>query len=91
MENYELSILCDSLKPIKVNAGEYIIRQGEIGSDFFIIEDGIATVTINKDNEEEIKHEIGIGDYFGEIALIKDVPRTANVIAKVLILFNILD
>jgi len=65
-------------------AGEYIIRQGEKGDEFFIIVSGAVDVLVANDSgvENKVAH-LGKGEYFGEIALIEDVPRTASVQAAV--------
>jgi len=60
--------------------GELIIRQGDRGDEFFIIESGRVEITVASDGGEEKKvAEIGQGEYFGEIALVEDRPRSASV------------
>jgi cAMP-dependent protein kinase regulator len=74
---YERSIIADALEPRTYRDGEYIIRQGEKGDSFYIIEKGKVVVT-KGDPPLEVK-SCGEGDYFGELALLTDQPRAANV------------
>jgi cAMP-dependent protein kinase regulator len=48
IDNYELGQIADALKVEKVHKGDYIIKQNEEGDRFYIIEDGEAYATINK-------------------------------------------
>jgi CRP-like cAMP-binding protein len=70
-----------SLKPIKCSASEIIITQGEPGDYFYIMSSGSATITrTTPSNPEGITlGEIGPGEFFGEDALISDLPRSASV------------
>jgi MFS family permease len=64
-------------KLIRVNvpAGQEVFRQGDLGDRFYVIADGKAEVV----TEEGAVGTHGPGGYFGEIALVRDVPRTATV------------
>jgi CRP-like cAMP-binding protein len=57
-------------------ADELILRAGDIGDRFYVIARGDVEVQAGA----TIRHE-GAGEYFGEIALLRDVPRTASVVA----------
>ena len=59
-------------------AGDVLIREGDPGDLFYVIVEG--TVEINRGGEHV--SEQGPGAYVGEIALLRDVPRTASVTAK---------
>jgi CRP-like cAMP-binding protein len=63
-------------------AGEIIIRQGEVGAEFFIVRSG--TVEIFKDDEtgRRLVATLKEADHFGEAALLTGQPRNATVIAK---------
>jgi hypothetical protein len=66
------------LVPIAVSAGELVIRAGDEGDRFYIIGDGELDVDVA--GRHSSVHAAG---YFGEIALLRDVPRTATVTAVV--------
>jgi cAMP-dependent protein kinase regulator len=84
IDPYELSQICDALQTEKVEAGDYIIKEGEGGDKFYIIEDGEAYAEkFNKELGKEVPVlDYDKGGYFGEFALIKNEPRAANVVAK---------
>jgi cAMP-dependent protein kinase regulator len=84
VEPYELTQISDALKAATFNEGDYIIKEGEMGDIFYIIEDGsaVATKTLEPGKQpEKVKH-YAKGDYFGELALIKGEPRAANIVAE---------
>ncbi len=83
VEPYELLQISDALKSSSFNKGDYVIREGEMGDVFYILEDGdaIATKTKEPGKPPETVKTYHKGDYFGELALIKGEPRAANIVA----------
>ena len=63
---------------VVVAPGEMLVEQGAQGDTFYAVSSGQFDVVI----DGELKHAIGPGRFFGEIALLLDVPRTASVIAR---------
>jgi putative peptide zinc metalloprotease protein len=83
LDSQQLQLIVSQLREETFDAGQVIIKQGDIGDAFFIIESGHVEVTVNKDGQEFVIDENGPGSYVGEIALLLDTPRTASVTATV--------
>jgi CRP-like cAMP-binding protein len=60
-----------------VAAGESLVREGEPGHEFFVVDDGELAVSVGG---REVRR-LGPADAFGEVALLREVPRTATVAA----------
>jgi MFS family permease len=73
-----LEALALSMTRREVPAGETIFRQGDHGDAFYIVDSG--EIEIEIDGREA--NVLGPGDHFGEIALLRDVPRTATARAR---------
>ncbi len=72
-----LEQLASHLSHVSVPAGQVVFRQGEPGDLFYVIGEGEVAVAV--DCRPQVT--LGRGAYFGEIALLRDVPRTATVTA----------
>jgi MFS family permease len=70
-----LEQLAARLIPVHASAGEEIIRLGDHGDRFYLVESGEVEVLL----DDQPPRREGPGSYFGEIALLRDVPRTATV------------
>ncbi|CDR44283.1 CYFA0S14e01640g1_1 [Cyberlindnera fabianii] len=78
LSSYERSKLADALETESYKPGEVIIKEGEVGENFYLIENGEAEVS---KSAEGVLTKLKRGDYFGEVALLNDTPRQASVIA----------
>jgi CRP-like cAMP-binding protein len=73
-----LDHLARALDRLEVAAGDVIVREGDESDLFYVIESGRVEVTAA---DGHVLREEGPGDYFGEIGLLRDVPRTATITA----------
>ncbi|HEU4354833.1 MAG TPA: MFS transporter [Actinomycetota bacterium] len=73
-----LERLSRNLVPIHVSAGDVVIREGDRGDRFYVIERGRVLVS----SRSTPVTELGPGSYFGEVALLYDQPRNATVTAE---------
>lgn len=73
-----LEQLARDLRPVHVPAGDEIVRQGEPGDRFYIVSGGEVDVRVDGGPATPLR----AGQFFGEIALLRNVPRTATVTAR---------
>ena len=71
---------CLSLE--RIEKGKRLITQGEIGKDLYIIQDGSCSISIDKDGTTHTVARRQRGDVVGEMAVLTDEPRSANVDAE---------
>jgi MFS family permease len=70
--------LARALVRVEVPAGGVVVREGDESDRFYVIESGTVRVTAT---DGHLLREEGPGEYFGEIGLLRDVPRTATITA----------
>ena len=73
-----LEHLATRLVPLHVEPGTVVVRQGDSGDRFYVVVEGEIEVTV----DGAPVTELGPGGYFGEIALLRDMPRTATATAR---------
>lgn len=90
---YEQEKLFSALIPVSYADGDYVIREGEKGSTFYIIKSGQAIIkksskpdgscnSADTFGESRQVATLSFGNYFGEVSLLHDEPRQADVIAS---------
>jgi CRP/FNR family transcriptional regulator, cyclic AMP receptor protein len=77
LDKKQLDIVAQQTDEVDIREGKDLVRQGELGHEFFIVESGTAEAKIDGQHVRDF----GPGDFFGEIALLEEERRTATVTA----------
>jgi uncharacterized protein YhbP (UPF0306 family) len=75
----EVEAVAATLDTVQVKAGDVVVRQGAPADKFFIIVDGEVEVTREENGSQRTLRRMTRGQFFGEIAILRDMPRTATV------------
>ncbi len=68
-------------KLLQFDAGEAIIKEGDVGESAYLIESGTVEVSRSVDDRKVVLASLGTGEIFGEMSMIDDCPRGATIIA----------
>ena len=77
--------IIDAIIPTQKKAGDCVIKEGDDGDNFYVVESGALTCTKRlkpDDAEDTFLKEYQPGESFGELALLYNAPRAATIVAK---------
>jgi CRP/FNR family transcriptional regulator, cyclic AMP receptor protein len=77
----EVGLIAGKLHRVEAEAGSAIARQGAPADKFVIVLEGEVDVTRESDGAQETVATLGPGDFFGEVAILSDAPRSATLTA----------
>jgi CRP/FNR family transcriptional regulator, cyclic AMP receptor protein len=80
MDEQEVDGIRTIMQEMKFKPGQVIIREGEVGNLFYVITEGQAEIIIrDAGGSELVLHKAGPGDFFGELSMLTNEPRSARV------------
>jgi CRP/FNR family cyclic AMP-dependent transcriptional regulator len=80
MDEIEVAGIRDIMEVMKFKAGQVIIREGDTGDLFYVITEGQVEVIIrDAGGSDVVLHEAGPGDFFGELSMLTNEPRSVRI------------
>lgn len=77
----QIAAFVSLVEPVEAQTGHSIVRVHELGNSMYLILDGAVEVTRNTSGRETALATLETGDFFGEMCLFDEAPRSANVVA----------
>jgi len=77
LDNNQLNVITDAMFPVKHEDGDIIIKQGDSGDNFYLVDNGSVEVFVAGKGDDPVK-SYNPGDGFGELALMYNAPRAAT-------------
>ena len=82
MDEQEVAGIRSIMDEMKFKSGQVIIREGELGNLFYVITEGNVEITVrDAGGADLVLHKAGPGDFFGELSMLTNEPRSARVLA----------
>jgi len=81
LDESERQEVFDHMFKVTYGPGEFVIRQGEDGDKFYVVDEGELNIYVNTPSERKLVQHVTTGGSFGELALIYNTPRAADVVA----------
>ncbi len=78
MSQKQISYLIKNLKPERIKAGTVVFKQGDEGNKFYLIQEGNIHLERFDNSLKTLDIVLKPGNFFGEMALVKNIPRTAT-------------
>ena len=82
IDGAELQLIAEEMTERLYADGEVVFREGDAGDELFMLLSGIMHVYVERDNNVISYNRLQAGEFFGEMALLEDVPRSAIVQAE---------
>jgi len=82
IEKSDMDIILMAMKEMRFDASTKVITEGDDGDYLFVIEQGSLECIKNIEGVDTVVKTVAVGDVFGELALLYNCPRAANVVAK---------
>lgn len=77
-----LTEIADLVELRRYESGAEIVRQGELGDEFFILASGTVDVIVTRSGKAETINQLQPGSFFGEVAILEEQPRNATIRAR---------
>src|SRR5262247_2092292 len=82
MDEQEVAGIRAIMQEMKFKSGQVIIREGEVGDLFYVITEGYVQIIVrDAGGADLVLHKAGPGDFFGELSMLTNEPRSARVSA----------
>ncbi|MFW6137731.1 MAG: diguanylate cyclase [Spirochaetota bacterium] len=83
LDTQEINLIIGYLKPLDIARNEVLFKEGDEGSELYIVERGRMCITINlSDGQQKQLREFTPGDFFGEMSIFENAPRSATCYAQ---------